>query len=218
MFTTGSKLLIGASLAAAVFAAVYGIAQGGTLALSSLNLFGSPACVCVPHVRRRFDGRYEFESDIAHSDKADNTASNDAQDSTIKNEASDKDVDCMTLRSRFYGRQAVHSQTPRPRKENKKLAYFGTYGGTCGSNSRPATPIICISILLYLFTYCQNAHTQAKDDHIDTDNNVPTSHDSVLYQRVDAENVQQAFVEELTNSCCSQVSETAHRIADERSM
>jgi len=31
MFTTGSKLLIGSSLAAAVFAAVYGIAQGGTL-------------------------------------------------------------------------------------------------------------------------------------------------------------------------------------------
>jgi hypothetical protein len=31
MFTTGSKLLIGSSLAAAVCAAVYGIAQGGTL-------------------------------------------------------------------------------------------------------------------------------------------------------------------------------------------
>lgn len=31
MFTTGSKLLVGASLASAVFAAVYGIAQGGTL-------------------------------------------------------------------------------------------------------------------------------------------------------------------------------------------
>jgi hypothetical protein len=31
MFTTGSKLLIGASLASAIFAAVYGITQGGTL-------------------------------------------------------------------------------------------------------------------------------------------------------------------------------------------
>lgn len=57
-------------------------------------------------------------------------------------------------------------QTPRPRKENKKLAYRGRYGGTCGRSSRPATAERAHNQRVLQIAGCRRGHTKAEDDHI----------------------------------------------------
>lgn len=98
-----------------------------------LHLLCAPTSVGVPHVVRRLDLRRKLQTAVAQSYDDDNRARQNACPSTLQDDAANEDVDYDSLvdsPASWNLFSPSDSQTPRPIKENRNDAYFGTYGGT----------------------------------------------------------------------------------------
>lgn len=68
-----------------------------TQSIAALDLLGTPSCIGISHVVRRFDGRGKFKRAVGDTDNSDNCPRDDAQHMAFKDDATDEYVDCFAL-------------------------------------------------------------------------------------------------------------------------
>src|SRR5690349_25140019 len=91
-------------------------------ACNGLHLLCTPSCIRLTHVGRWLNRRDEFQDGISYPNNANDGAKDIAEDMVVEEDGANKDINCRALAPCFWQMHAINSQTPLPRKENRKDA------------------------------------------------------------------------------------------------
>lgn len=90
-----------------------------------LDLFGTPSSIGIPHIRRWLNGRHELQGSESDANEDDDAADDETERARTHDDATNEDVNCGVVSIAPCWTTQHDVQRPRPRNENRKLAYLG---------------------------------------------------------------------------------------------